>query len=285
MTNSKLSPSICALKNRAIIEVSGQDSRKFLQGLITNDMDTLQASSSSLYACMLTPQGKFLFDMHITLVSDDRFFLDVEDSRQDELIKKMTLYKLRAKVDITKRSGLQIFTLWNSSNVSLEESNLHTYQDTRHEQAGLRIIAQDSEHTEQSIAALIPSPDIIITSFDEYDTHRIKLGIPDGSRDMKPEYTTMAEANMDTFNGVSYTKGCYVGQEITARMHHRGLAKKRLYPLESLAEAFPENGESLASEAETIGEMRSSCGQYGIALIRDDKIPALKASGNFRLIP
>jgi hypothetical protein len=122
--------------------------------------------------------------------------------------------------------------------------------------------------------------------FDDYDEHRISLGLPDGSRDMIPEHTTMAEARIDQIGGVSFEKGCYVGQELTARMRNRGLAKKHILPIQklSLSDKFPPSREAITDDnGKTIGEMRSSCGQYGMTLIRNADIPKWQSSKRYRL--
>src|SRR5262249_1470075 len=105
--------------------------------------------------------------------------------------------------------------------------------------------------------------------FEVWDAHRIRLCIPDGSRDMIPGVSTLLECNIDRLNGVSWDKGCYMGQELTARMHYRGLAKKHLYAIQS-DHPLPAFGEEIRIDGQLIGEMRSSCGDVGLALLKDD---------------
>jgi folate-binding protein YgfZ len=119
------------------------------------------------------------------------------------------------------------------------------------------------------------------TSFDDYDRHRIARNIPDGSRDMIVGQSTLLECNIDKLNGISWTKGCYMGQELTARMHHRGLAKKRLFPVK-ISGATPKFGAIVRDGETDIGDMRSSCGNIGLALLDVGKAEAaLKSGGPF----
>lgn len=119
--------------------------------------------------------------------------------------------------------------------------------------------------------------------FAHWDRLRLALGIPDGSRDLVPGESTLAEGRIDQFHGVSYQKGCYVGQELTARMHYRSLGKKRLYPVR-IEGTPPPPGAEILSDGQSVGQMRSSCGDLGLALLRDDAIDRLRASGPVRPI-
>ncbi len=220
------------LKARGKLTLSGADVKPFLQGLITNDINQLD-TQDSIYACLLTPQGKFLYDFFITQ-KNNKIIMDCEgNERAESLAKHLTMYKLRADVTIDVERETEVYVILGS--------DAFGYKDPRHEDMGYRSFEK---------------PDLPEKSFDEWDKHRISLTIPDGSRDLIPHKSTLSEGKIDTLNGVSYDKGCYVGQELTARMHYRGLAKKHLYTV---------NLNDIPDKA----ELRSSCGDIGIALLKN----------------
>ncbi|GJL85224.1 MAG: glycine cleavage system protein T [Micavibrio sp.] len=222
------------LPNRGLIHLEGDDRHDFLQGLITNDIEKLEPGKA-LYACLLTPQGKFLHDFFIS--DGDRFtLLECEgDIRAQDLFERLNKYRLRADVQISVEEDVPVYVIFGNQNTP-------GYTDPRDPEMGYRSFEKPDGLEEKP--------------FEEWDIHRIKLGIPDGSRDMIPGKSTLDEANIERWNGVSYEKGCYVGQELTARMHHRGLGKKHLQTVQL---------GSLPDKA----ELRSSCGDIGLALIRE----------------
>ncbi|MBI1301864.1 MAG: folate-binding protein [Alphaproteobacteria bacterium] len=240
-------PYFTRLKNRGALIISGADRTSFLQGLITNDI-TLLREQDCIYSCLLTPQGKFLFDFFITK-QDDSYYLDCEGGeRVLALAKMLTMYKIRSDVDIEVKEEIDVFAVIGS--------NHYGHKDPRHNAMGYRSFEK---------------PDVPEADFENWDKHRIHLIVPDGSRDLIPQNSTLSEGRIDTLNGVSYEKGCYVGQELTARMHYRGLAKKHLHLIhaDDLEEkSFPAHGEPIKKDGKTIGEMRSSCGDVGLALLK-----------------
>ncbi len=240
-------PYYTILPNRGLLKISGADRKSFLQGLITNDINLLE-KQPCLYACLLTPQGKFMFDFFIT-EENDTLYLDCEGGeRVHELKKMLTMYALRAEIKIEAADNIAIY-VGNSDQLK--------FKDPRHPDIGFRDVTKPANIPEEP--------------FETWDKHRIKLCIPDGSRDMIPNKSTMAEYNMDDLNAINYKKGCYVGQELTARMHYRGLAKKHLRtvtPQDLELRHLPQFGEPITKDGKTIGEMRSSCEDIGLALIK-----------------
>ncbi len=238
------------LSNRTVIAVKGPDSAAFLQGLITNDIN--KATKESLvYSCFLTPQGKFLFDFFILKIEDGYLF-DVEAGRHKEFLMRLTMFKLRADVMLVDLSDqYQVYAAWGG-NIS------DGYSDPRHPKLGHRIIQPISD----SLALDLEGVD-----FDMYDYHRLLLGVSDGSRDMIPERSGMLESNMDVFNALDWDKGCYMGQELTARTHYRGLVKRRLIPF-TYEDHAPEFGAVITAGDEKIGEVRSTCMGAGLALAK-----------------
>ncbi len=226
-------PFFTILNNRATLKITGKDSRNFLQGLITNDINLLD-SQSCIYACLLTPQGKFLYDFFIT-ENNGVLTLDCEGGeRASALAKLLNMYKLRADVTIEVTDNVPIYAIFGTDTIGTP--------DPRHIDMGYRSFDKPDNIPEKP--------------FEEWDKTRIERTIPDGSRDLIPQKSTMDEARMDQLGAVSYDKGCYVGQELTARMHYRGLGKKHLQTVN--LNDLPEGA-----------ELRSSCGDIGIALVKN----------------
>ncbi len=218
------------LKNRGLIKISGPQAREFLQGLITNDINKL-TPDKILYACFLTPQGKFLHDFFIHERGEE-LWLDCEGGeRTKDLEKRLTLYKLRANVEISAINKNDVFAIFGAP-IGLP--------DPRHSQMGYRSFDEPKDIEKQG--------------FEIWDTRRISLTIPDGSRDLTIEKSTLDEGKLDTLNAVDYNKGCYIGQELTARMHYRGLGKKHLTTI--ILSEHPD------------ADIRSTSGEIGIALTR-----------------
>ncbi|MCF8495555.1 MAG: folate-binding protein [Alphaproteobacteria bacterium] len=238
-------PCFVAIPHRGLVRVEGPDRKGFLQGLITNDLRALEAGRA-LYACLLTAQGKFLHDFFITL-EEEALLLECEGGvRAQDLFTRLGRYRLRSDVGLSVEENIPVYAMMNSE--------ISGISDPRHPDMGCRTFEKPSGLSEQP--------------FEVWDRHRIMLGIPDGSRDMVPEKSTLLESNIDKFHGVSFEKGCYVGQELTARMHYRGLAKKHLYMVRG--EALPCSGTDIRRDGILLGEMRSSCRDVGLALLKDE---------------
>lgn len=188
----------------------------------------------SLHACLLTAQGKFLHDFFVTRYADG-YRLDCEGGeRARHLLKLLTLYRLRASVTLDIIEQHPVY-------VTLPE-NIRYFE----------------------------KPEIMQADFAVWDRWRIANNIADGSRDAEIEKSTLAELNMD--DAIDYNKGCYIGQELTARIHHRGLSKRHLFPVKFKG-PVPAFGEPVLYDGKVIGEMRSSNGETGLALLKDELLP------------
>lgn len=231
------------LADRAILSVSGAEARSFLQGLITNDIEAVKPGHP-IYAALLTPQGKILFDFLI-FEQDGVLLLDVAASQRDALQKRLTMYRLRAKIDIAVRDDLAVVADWSAAG-----------SDPRNSALGSREIVSTGT----------------AEGSDDYLAHRLSLGIPEGT-DFGQDRMFALDADLDELHGVAFDKGCYVGQELTARMKHRGTARKRLLPIETL-EGVPlaAVGSAIAAGGRDIGEISSVYGARGFALIRLDRL-------------
>ena len=234
------------LEDRAVIAVAGPEARTFLQGLITNDVERLTPGEGR-YAALLTPQGKILFDFLLT-EGDGAILLDCALPARDALARRLSMYKLRAKVTIEPRDQLAVVASWDGAVVP----NALSYPDPR--LAGLG---------ERGVIARAELPGGLADAAD-YHAHRLALGVPEGA-DFGSDRMFALDADLDELHAVDFTKGCYVGQELTARMKHRGTARKRLLPVEG-GEGPP--GTPVTAGGKDIGEMASA----HFALIRLDRL-------------
>ena len=231
---------IAELADRAVLRIAGDEARPFLQGLLTNDVEAL-APDKPMWAGLLSPQGKYLSDM-ILFDAGDSILVDTFAPRAAELVKRLSMYKLRRAVTVEPTS-LKIFAAWDGES--------EAPYDPRLPGLGRRWVAEAAD-TSHGLA--------------DYDEHRHQLGVAD-SPDYMVDRLMWLEANAVELNGVSFTKGCYVGQENTARMHHRDRLRKRLLPV--LLTAVPPSEDVIirAGDREA-GELRSWRGQRGIAHLR-----------------
>ena len=262
------------LTDRGILAVSGADARSFLQGLITNDMD-LVSPKQAIYAALLTPQGKFLHDFFI-VEHQERFLLDCAAARIPDLLKRLKMYRLRAKVEIADESGawgvgvmLEPHGTGGGNAPTRTPGTAKTrfdgvsYIDPRHEGMGERTIRKVDEGDGDGPDAAILEKNRAI-----YEEMRIALGIPDSGLDLVADKSMPLECGFDELHGVSFTKGCFVGQEVTTRMKHRNLVKKRLFPVMLAGDV--ESGATVRHGDIEAGEVRSVRGDRGIALLRLD---------------
>ena len=253
------------LPARAVLYLTGGDRVGFLNGLVSNDV-ALAAPGRAIWAALLTAQGKWLADFFI-LATADALLIDCEAAQAEMLASRLTRYKLRADIHLAA-SPLHVATAWGGTQ-DLPEGTIAA-PDPRLPGAGWRV--------------LCPSLPPATASFDDWDRHRIGLGLPDGSRDLEPEKTVLLEAGFDELNGVSWTKGCYMGQELTARTRYRGLLKRRLVPVE-IAGPPPAPGTPVLRDGAEVGTMRSGHGPAGLALLRLDAIGSILRCGEATLTP
>lgn len=263
---------IAVLEDRGVVSLTGADAEKLLAGLITNEM-ALLADAPALYAALLTPQGKILFDF-IVVKAESGFLLDTARETAGALVKRLGLYKLRAAVEIRDVSErFVVAAAWGGAPVST--AGAHVVEDPRLPALGQRIIV-DAKSVESVLAATGGA----LVSADAYHAHRIGLGVPEGGRDFVFGDTFPHEALLDQLHGVSFTKGCFVGQEVVSRMQHRGTVRKRIVPVVGEA-ALPAGPlPVLAGEVE-IGRLGSVAGVRGLALLRLDRVAEARRDGVF----
>lgn len=257
----------CVFDFRAPIEVAGDDRRDFLQNLITNDID-LAVEGQAIYACLLTPQGKFLHDFIIINDKEqNRYLLLCEAARADDLLRRLTLYKLRARIALKSlKDELQLWFQWG-------EGAADGIADPRHERLGRWTLAARGG-TRPHLAGSV-------TDWAVYNRHRISLCIPEGSLDLEPERSTLLDFGIDRLNGISWTKGCYTGQEVTARMNYRGLVRKHLAVVEATdGGALPSSGTDIRCGDDLAGVIKSVQGNIGLALINGERMTAGAVAGS-----
>ena len=257
------------LEERGVLAVTGEDRVAFLQGLVTNDMRAV-SDERAVYTLFLTPQGKYLHDFMVA--SDgEALLLDVEAARRDDLLRRLKMYKLRSKVALEDRTaGLMVVALIGPGvldklglpaepGAAVPFAGGFAFTDPRTAALGARALLPAGTDLEALGLDRLP--------FNAWDRLRLELGVPDGSRDMEVEKAIPLENNLDALNAISWDKGCYMGQELTARTRYRALIKKRLVPVE-LNGPLPAPGTPVHLGDQDSGEMRSGLQTRALAMLR-----------------
>lgn len=253
---------LAQLIDRAVLAVSGPDAVKFLNGIVTNDVAHLHEGEAA-HAGLLSPQGKILFDF-IAVRANDGFLLDAPADKAADLLKRLTMYKLRAAVTLSDVSQQYVtFAQWGGEAAAPDISTI-SFRDPRHAGLGRRILAQRSRA--HDAAATFKAQEV---PAGEYHAHRIALGVPEGGKDYDFGDAYPHEADFDLFNGVSFKKGCYVGQEVVSRMQHKTVVRKRAVRV--VGDADLASGSDVTCNGVTIGRIGSVAGHSGLALLKLDR--------------
>jgi folate-binding protein YgfZ len=276
-------PSYLALDDRAILEVAGADRVAFLQGLVSNDV-TKAGPERVLYAALLTAQGRFLHDFFIA-AAGETLLIDGEAARIDDLNRRLSLFRLRSKVTLRiARDQWLVAAAFGGDSASalglaaepgaakLFDEGL-AYVDPRLAALGVRLVLPRAHGTDALAAA-----GFALAPCEDYDRLRLSLGVPDGSRDLPAEKALLVESGFDELNGIDWQKGCYIGQELTARMKYRALVKKRLMPV-AVEGPLPPPGTPVMQGAEEAGEMRTGRDDRALALLRLDAVESAASGG------
>ena len=256
MRSSGVGMKAVLLSDRGVVRVSGPEAKTFLQGLVTGDVAKLGANEAR-WAALLSPQGKILFDFMMTAI-EDGVLLDAGRPQIPDLIKRLKMYRLRAKIDIEDESDQKGVIALCGGPVGEGAA------DCRHPDMGTRLIAP-----------LADIPGMLLTfggdaGLAAYEAHRIKLGVPAGGLDFVYGDSFPHEADMDQLNGVDFKKGCFVGQEVVSRMQWRGTTRKRVVKV-MIEGAAPAPGAPVVAGEKSVGVMGSSAGANGLALLRLDR--------------
>lgn len=250
-------PFTCTLDDRAVISISGEDARSLLQGLVTVDMDRLE-QSGHVFGALLAPQGKIQFDFFIHAKGDD-FLIDIDQTCAADFLKRMMMYKLRSKVALADVSQANhVVVAWGD--------NGDGAPDARLEAMGSRIINNEKPAASATVH--------------DYHNHRISLGVPEGGKDFAFDDIFPHDAMMDVLAGVDFKKGCYVGQEVVSRVHHRATARKRFYIINS-SQPLPEAGGTVMLGDKAVGGFAMAQGTCALGLLRMDKVE--ESDGNLSI--
>ncbi|MBO6508340.1 MAG: folate-binding protein YgfZ [Roseibium sp.] len=258
------SSSFAHLTDRALIRVAGEDASHFLQNLVTVDIDDVDKSGAGASA-LLTPQGKILFDFLI-YANDQGYLVDAPAATAGDLLKRLGFYRLRAKVELEiLPENIGVFAVWGKP--AEIPAAITSVADPRLADLGQRITGP-VEELKQALGDGEEDPAA-------YEAHRIELAVPEGLKDYDYSDIFPHDADLDQLNGVSFSKGCYVGQEVVSRVHHRGTARKRFLPVQGDS-ALAEKGASITAGGKSIGTTGSSTQiedrHVGLALLRLDKV-------------
>ncbi|MBW8309081.1 MAG: hypothetical protein K0M45_05525 [Candidatus Paracaedibacteraceae bacterium] len=259
----------CVLTHRTLIRMGGMDKLDFLQGLVSNDMGKL-TPESSLYTILLSPQGRFQFDLIVHQVGDD-WFLEVDADRAASLMKRLTLFKLRSDVTLELTQDRSILSIWGSMVASVLEmaaaagatqtTSLWTaIIDPRLPELGARLIINSSalEKVQHCLG-------LVLVDLSSYKAHRYTLGVPEGAAELEVDRAIPLECGMDELNAIDWNKGCYMGQELTARTRYRGLVRKRIFTAYS---GTADLSQPILGDDQEVGQWIAKEGEVGLAMIR-----------------
>ena len=236
-------PVLATRPDLTAIRLSGDEVRDFLNDILTAQIKTLDEATARP-ACLLTPQGRILFDMMV-MVKTGTVYLITQAEQSGPLAKRLMMYRLRRKIDISQPAEMQVGHLWGDgqADVPVLKGSI-AGNDGRHTDLGRLVLFSDTDD--------LPEP----TNANDWQAMRISLGIPEGTADLTPNRALMLEAGLHLLDAVDFDKGCYVGQEVTARTHYRGLVKRRLLPVASVASLSP--GQAIHLGEVAIGQTGST---------------------------
>ena len=255
---------LALLPGRGVLRLTGPDRVAFLNGLVSNDVASA-APGRAVWAALLTPQGKYLADFFV-FATADALLLDTPRDGIEALLTKLRRYRLRAQVELADAvDDYAVYAAWDGP----PPEAAIAAPDPRRPEAGWRLLSP----------AALPAN----VSAADYATHRIALGLPDGPPDLEPDKTLLLEAGFDELHGIAWDKGCYMGQEITARTKYRGLVKRRLLPVTLSAPVPP--GSKVLAEGQEVGEIRSTARRLALAMLRLDALGKELSAGEARVTP
>jgi folate-binding protein YgfZ len=256
---------ITELSRRGVVAIHGADAVTFLNDLVTSDVP--ERIGGAAFGALLNPQGKILFDF-LVVRTPDAFLFDLPRPSAAEFARRLTFYRLRAKVEIADVSAeREVVAAWGGPDAPILDGPV--YVDPRLPELGYRAMVPEGADM---------APDYAEARADAYDAHRIALGVPEGGVDFSYGDAYPHDAGMDQLAGVDFRKGCYVGQEVVSRMQHRGTARRRFVTV-SAASALPAVGTPLTAGGTPLGTLGSSSGHAGLALVRLDRARAAIDAG------
>lgn len=267
------------LPHRTLLKIQGQDTSPFLQGIITNDMGLLEEPGpTAMYSHMLNVQGRTLYDIMLYSLKEVEpghgVFLECDVTSKDSILRHLKMYKLRRKVNISPCPELSVWSVLSRGDnagqevskpeLSSPEKALVWEADPRTQQMGWRLVLHSEDDPLDIIASCRKG------NTEEYHRHRYAIGLPEGVKDLPPGVALPLESNLVYMQGISFSKGCYIGQELTARTHHTGVVRKRLMPvrLSSPVQNLEEGAALQTQSGKPAGKHRAGVGELGLSLIR-----------------
>jgi len=278
------------LPERGAIALTGEETVSFLQGLVSNDVENV-SPTRAIYATLLSPQGRFLFDFFV-MSRHGGLLLDCEAARAADLARKLTMYKLRSKVAVENLSDrMTVAALWGQgaaaafglpaeAGAATAVDDVSIYVDPRLPALGLRLMG-----LREDVSRLLVGKGHSVTA-EDWQRHRLALGVPDGSRDVPVDKGFLLEHNFEELNAIDFKKGCYVGQELTARTKYRGLVRKRLFKV-AVEGPLPAPGTLVLRGEHEAGVVYSGIDGTALALLRLEDVETGEAltAGNAKLTP
>ncbi len=244
------------LEDRTLISVSGTEAEHFLQNILTVDLDQLGEGEAKPGA-LLTPQGKILFDFLVSRAGENAFLLECRTGTADDFIRRLMLYRLRAKVDISRQDQRLVSVRWQSDSTASEfDSKRPEITDRRFPEGNAaRVYSERSGEGDPAA----------------WHAFRIAHGVAESGTDYQLGDAFPHDVLLDQNDGVGFRKGCYIGQEVVSRMQHRGTARRRVL-IASADAPLPSPGTELTVDGRTVGTLGSTAGNAGLAIARIDRV-------------
>ncbi|XP_077412512.1 iron-sulfur cluster assembly factor IBA57, mitochondrial [Vanacampus margaritifer] len=266
------------LVHRALVRVLGAEAGAFLQGLVTNNVHQLEADGGAMYAHFLNVQGRTLYDVMMysykEAATGSGILLECDSTMTDKLLRHLKVYKIRRKIDISPCPELfawAVLPLQQSHNQRFSKPELSSLEkavvleaDPRTQDMGWRLVLESQVDPLDVIGSCQKG------DTEDYHRHRYSIGLPEGVKDLPPGVALPLESNLVYMQGISFSKGCYIGQELTARTHHTGVIRKRLMPVRSSApvQSLEEDAALHTQSGKPAGKHRAGLGNLGLSLIR-----------------
>jgi folate-binding protein YgfZ len=251
------------LTDRSVIGVAGPDAEHFLQNIVTTDLDQLGADDAKPGA-LLSPQGKILFDFLVSRAGENTLRLDVRSDTADDFVRRLTLYRLRAKVEISKQDQLLVAASWQTDSAASQTDSTPSQSDStwlRDARFPAGVVVM------RGYGAAVAAN----ASIADWDSLRIRCGIAQSGPDYALGDAFPHDVLLDQTGGVGFRKGCYVGQEVVSRMQHRGTARRRVLLVEA-AGALPVSGTEITANGRAIGQLGTVAGSRALAIVRTDRV-------------
>ncbi len=244
-------------KNKSLIEIHGKDRFTFLQGIISNDVYNLK-NNTSIYSSILTPQGRFITDFFLSNYKD-HFLIEICENEKDLILQKFKMYKLRSEVELSVSKG-KVYLISNNLEDILSNSMKDSlcFNDPRFKNLFKRLYIFNN-----NAGKIYRDLKLNKISDEKFNNLRIQNSIPDFSKDALKNKSLLMEMRFDELNGISWTKGCYMGQEITARMKHRNLQKRKLFVIKIEYNTFIDD--EIRFEDDVVGNITSHNKKNGLA--------------------